>query len=117
MQCDGALALRLWGPGAARVLLGYAFAERAGLKYKTLPVRADIASALVEPPVFGPSSWSGGLGMTALRLGGSMSNAAGYRWKNFRGPRELRRPYAGTWYTRAMLKTPLISKRSAALGC
>ena len=38
------------------------------------------------------------MGLNVLRLGGSMSNARGYRWKNFRGPRWLRPTYKGTWY-------------------
>eukprot|EP00966_Prymnesium_polylepis_P197871 4584930-Prymnesium_polylepis.1 len=56
-----------------------------------MPVRKDIADAIVGG---GPS----GLSMNVLRLGGSMCNAAGYRWKHFRGPRWLRQPYVGTWY-------------------
>merc|ERR1719272_608322 len=39
-----------------------------------------------------------GMMLSALRLGGSMVLCPGYRWKNFRGPRELRAPYAGVWY-------------------
>jgi hypothetical protein len=51
-----------------------------------LPVRKDVAEALVEQ------------GITVLRQGGSMVNSAEYRWKKMIGPRERRPPYAGWWY-------------------
>ncbi|CAJ1366809.1 unnamed protein product, partial [Effrenium voratum] len=38
-------------------------------------------------------------GWQVLRLGGSMCNAEGYRWKHFRGPRRV--PYAGFWHPAA----------------
>ena len=60
-----------------------------------------------------PAPWAGSLGLPArrdvvealrqqqlgvLRIGGTMCNVDGYRWKLFRGPRELRHPYRGYWY-------------------
>jgi hypothetical protein len=49
-------------------------------------VRNDVAAGLTNQ------------GITVLRYGGSMINAAGYRWKNMVGPRDQRPPYTGTWY-------------------
>jgi len=40
-------------------------------------------------------------GVTVLRLGGCMANAAGYRWKNMIGPRAHRPPYAGWWHAQS----------------
>ena len=55
-------------------------------QFHGLPIRADIANALVAE------------GVTFLRYGGSMVNAPGYRWKNMIGNPDRRPPYAGTWY-------------------
>lgn len=55
-------------------------------QFHGLPVRADIAKALVAE------------GVTFLRYGGSMTNAPGYRWKNMIGNPDKRPPYHGTWY-------------------
>jgi alpha-L-arabinofuranosidase len=55
-------------------------------RFHRLPVRGDIASALV------------GEGLTFLRYGGSMVNAPEYRWKDMIGDPDLRPPYHGTWY-------------------
>jgi len=55
-------------------------------RFKGLPVRADIAAALVQE------------GVTFLRYGGSMVNSPGYRWKNMIGDPDRRPPYNGTWY-------------------
>jgi len=57
--------------------------------------RRDVA-ALIGAEGFGGVP---GMALTALRLGGSMTNAAAYLWKTFRGPPELRPPYLGTWYS------------------
>ncbi|HTQ10341.1 MAG TPA: family 16 glycoside hydrolase, partial [Fimbriimonadaceae bacterium] len=54
-------------------------------RFKGLPVRRDIAEALVRERI------------TFLRYGGSMVNANGYRWKNMIGDPDRRPPYAGTW--------------------
>lgn len=55
-------------------------------RFHGLPVRADIANALVAE------------GVTFLRYGGSMVNAPGYRWKKMIGDPDKRPPYVGTWY-------------------
>ena len=55
-------------------------------RFKGLPVRKDVAEALVDQ------------GLTVLRYGGSMVNAPEYRWKKMIGPRDRRPPYKGTWY-------------------
>ena len=54
--------------------------------FKGLPVRADIAQEIVEE------------GLTVLRLGGSMINASGYKWKTMIGNPDKRLQYKGTWY-------------------
>jgi alpha-L-arabinofuranosidase len=55
-------------------------------RFKGLPVRRDVAEALVAQ------------GLTVLRYGGSMVNAPEYRWEKMIGPRDRRPPYRGTWY-------------------
>lgn len=83
--------LALTTPDTA-VLIDYMYVSPAAWgRYRGLPVRKDIADAMLGG---GPS----GLAMNVLRLGWSMCNAPGYLWKHFRGPRWLRPPYAGTWY-------------------
>ena len=64
----------------------------------TLSSRIDIARALTGLTGTESGAKSTGLGLTAIRLGGSMILADGYKWKAFRGPRWLRDPYAGFWY-------------------
>jgi alpha-L-arabinofuranosidase len=54
--------------------------------FKGLPFRADIAKTLQTE------------GLTMLRYGGSMVNAAEYRWKKMVGDRDRRSQYRGTWY-------------------
>jgi len=54
--------------------------------FKDLPFRANIAEGLKKE------------GLTALRYGGSMVNAPGYRWKTMIGDRDKRPMYRGTWY-------------------
>ena len=53
--------------------------------YKGLPLRAGIANAIVAE------------GVTFMRYGGTMVNAAGYRFKKMIGPRASRPPYTGHW--------------------
>lgn len=82
---DGRFAIKLKQPGS--VVVGYAFLQPGDWgRFAGLPVRKDIANGLVNQ------------GVTVLRYGGSMVNAAQYRWKNMVGPRDQRPPYAGTWY-------------------
>jgi len=81
----GRFALKLKQPGA--VALGHAFLQPGEWgRFKGLPVRRDVAAALVAQ------------GITVLRYGGSMVNNGGYKWKNMIGPRDRRPPYSGTWY-------------------
>ena len=55
-------------------------------QFRGLPVRADIAKALVRE------------GITFLRYGGTMVNVPGYRWKTMIGDSDRRPPYVGNWY-------------------
>ena len=72
-------------PGS--VVLGYASLQPGDWgRFKGLPVRRDVAEALVAQ------------GITVLRYGGSMVNHPEYRWKKMIGPRDSRQPYRGTWY-------------------
>lgn len=81
----GRLAVKLARPGS--VVVGHAFLQPGGWgRYKGLPVRKDVADALIDQ------------GVTVLRYGGSMVNAPGYKWKNMIGPRDRRPPYPGFWY-------------------
>ena len=84
-EANGRFAIKLKQPGA--VTLGYAFLQ-PGLwgRFKGLPVRRDVAEALIDQ------------GITVLRYGGSMVNHREYRWKKMIGPRDRRPPYHGTWY-------------------
>ena len=82
---DGRFAITLAQPGS--VVVGYAFLGPGTWgQFEGLPVRGDVAERLINQ------------GITVLRYGGSMVNAAGYRWKNMIGPRDRRPPYTGTWY-------------------
>jgi hypothetical protein len=56
-------------------------------RYQSLPVRRDVTTLYTQT-----------LNYTVQRFGGSMVNAAEYRWKRFRGPFYQRAPYAGVWY-------------------
>ena len=81
----GRFTIKLKQPGS--VVLGYAFLEPGAWgRFKNLPVRRDVAEALVDQ------------GITVLRYGGSMINHPAYRWKKMIGPRDRRPPYRGTWY-------------------
>ena len=54
--------------------------------FEGVPVRGDIARALKDQ------------GLTALRYGGLMVNAPGYKWKTMIGDPDKRPPYQGYWY-------------------
>jgi hypothetical protein len=82
---SGRFAVKLKQPGS--VVLGYVFLQPGGWgRFKGLPVRKDVGDGLVAQ------------GLTVLRQGGCMINAAEYRWKKMIGPRDRRPPYAGAWY-------------------
>ena len=85
-NCDrGKLTISL--QNYATVDLGYVFLQPGDWgRFKGLPVRKDVAEALVAE------------GLTVLRYGGSMINHPEYRWKKMIGPRDRRPPYHGTWY-------------------
>jgi alpha-L-arabinofuranosidase len=78
-------AIELYSPGTLD--LGYVFVQpnKSG-RFKELPIRRDVAEALVKQDV------------TVMRYGGSMVNDPAYRWKNSTGPRAKRPPTHGTWY-------------------
>src|SRR5262249_38953521 len=81
----GRFSITLTGPRS--VVVGPAFLHPGEWgRFKGLPVRRDVAEALVDQ------------GITVLRYGGSMINHPAYRWKNMIGPRDRRPPTAGTWY-------------------
>ncbi len=81
----GRFTVALRKPGS--VALGYAFLQPGPWgRFKGLPVRRDVAEAMVDQ------------GITVLRYGGSMVNHAEYRWKKMIGSRDRRPPYTGTWY-------------------
>ncbi|MEN6338299.1 MAG: alpha-L-arabinofuranosidase C-terminal domain-containing protein [Phycisphaerales bacterium] len=78
-------AVKLAEPGS--VVLGYAFLQPGPWgRFKNLPVRRDVAEALIAQ------------GLTVLRYGGCMVNTDAYRWKNMIGPRDRRPPYKGFWF-------------------
>lgn len=82
---SGRFVIKLKRPGS--VLLGHAYLQPGEWgRFKGLPVRKDVAEGLIAE------------GLTVLRYGGSMVNAAEYRWKKMIGPRDRRPPYRGTWY-------------------
>ncbi len=70
--------------------VGYAFLEPGdwGL-YKGLHVRRDVGQMLENQ------------GLTVLRFGGCMANAADYKWKKMTGASEERGGYKGWWYEHA----------------
>ncbi len=81
----GRFSIKLKQPGT--VTVGYAFLQPGKWgRFKGLPVRKDVAEGLIAQ------------GITVLRQGGCMANAAEYRWKKMIGPREQRPPYVGWWY-------------------
>lgn len=81
----GRFTIKMKHPGTMAV--GYALLQPGEWgRFKGLPVRKDVALGLIDQ------------GVTVLRFGGCMANAAGYRWKNMTGPRALRPPYPGWWY-------------------
>jgi len=81
----GAFAIALKSPGS--VTVGYVFLQPGSWgRFKELPVRKDVAEALINQ------------GVAIMRYGGSMVNASRYRWRNMIGPRDSRPPYPGHWY-------------------
>jgi alpha-L-arabinofuranosidase len=84
-ETRGRLAIKLHKPGS--VVLGHVFLQPGEWgRFKGLPVRRDVAEALVNQ------------GITVMRYGGSLVNVPEYRWKKMIGPRDRRPPYKGKWY-------------------
>jgi alpha-L-arabinofuranosidase len=90
----GRLVIKLRAPGTVRIDYVALHPGEWG-RFKGLPVRRDIAEALVEQ------------GLTVMRFGGWMINTRDlekrgvgpvFRWKNMIGPRHDRPPYFGTFY-------------------
>jgi alpha-L-arabinofuranosidase len=82
----GRLGVALRAPGS--VTLGYAFLQPGAWgRFKDLPLRKDLAQALIDQ------------GVKVVRYNGSMVNRAPdghlYKWKEMIGPRDLRKPYRG----------------------
>lgn len=81
-DADGRFAVTLTQPG--ELTLGYAFLQPGEWgRFKGLPIRKDLAEALVEQ------------GIKLLRLNGAMIEVRGYRWKTLQGDRDTRPPYDG----------------------
>jgi hypothetical protein len=92
-SCSGRLSISLASPGTSiDVDLVYLSPGSWGTMPSPtagalgLPARLDVAEALLAQS------------MQSIRIGGSMTLVDGYRWKTFRGPRDLRQPYQGYWY-------------------
>lgn len=78
----GRFAITLKRPG--RITVGYAFLQPGSWgRFKDLPIRRDLADALVAQ------------GIKLLRLNGGMIEVPDFRWKNLQGPRDRRLPYDG----------------------
>jgi hypothetical protein len=81
----GRFVVKLKEPGSVEA--GYAYLQPGPWgRFKGLPTRKDVAEGLINQ------------GITVLRQGGCMVNAAEYRWKKMIGPRDRRPPYVGWWY-------------------
>ena len=83
--CGGAFRIALVSAGDCVLDQAYLGAGK-WLKVRNQPTRSDVGERVVEA------------GFGVLRNGGSQCNAAGYRWKRFRGDRDHREPFDGTWY-------------------
>lgn len=78
----GRFAITLKQPG--RITVGYVFLQPGPWgRYNGLPIRRDLAEALVAQ------------GIQLLRLNGGMIEVPDFRWKNLHGPRDQRMPYDG----------------------
>lgn len=84
---DHAARLAVWidAPGAVWVDQVVLMPTGDGL-FKGLPVRADLARAVVDS------------GVTCVRLGGDFSGVPGYRWKTMVGDPDARPQYNSCWY-------------------
>ncbi len=81
-DANARFAVTLAQPGD--LTIGYAFLQPGAWgRFKTLPIRKDLADALVAQ------------GIKLLRLNGGMIEVDGYRWANLQGPRDTRPPFDG----------------------
>jgi alpha-L-arabinofuranosidase len=83
-DADARFAVWIDKPGAVWVDQVY-LSPTGDELFHGLPVRADVSKALRDE------------GLTILRYGGSMVNAADYRWKQMIGDRDRRPQYKGWW--------------------
>lgn len=84
-DANGRFAVILTSP--ATVNLGYTFLQPGEWgRYQGLPVRRDVVEGLNS------------IGLSVLRFGGCMANAADYKWKSMIGAPEGRPTYQGWWY-------------------
>ena len=95
ISCSGEVHLTLEGSGSVLLDQVYLSPVGGGTQYGGQPTRTDAAGLLVNRQVIGGVP---GMGLNALRLGGSMILADGYRWKAYRGPAAQRQPYDCIWY-------------------
>ena len=81
-DADGRFTITLKRPGA--MTLGYAFLQPSEWgRYKGLPIRRDLAEAMITQ------------GVRVVRFNGGMIERPDYRWQHMRGPRDCRPPYDG----------------------
>ncbi|MGM9647736.1 MAG: PA14 domain-containing protein [Eubacteriales bacterium] len=89
-DANGKFVISLTSP--AEINIGYAFLQPGEwARYKGLPVRKDVAEGMES------------IGLSVLRFGGCMANAADYKWKDMIGAPEDRPTYAGWWYAYSSL--------------
>ena len=101
ISCSGALAIAL--PASAAVAGTTVLLDQVSLVAQSggpgpadgLPDSRRDVVALLSKEGYGGTP---GMGVSALRLGGSAILVDGYRWKPSRGPVDLRQPYNGFWY-------------------
>jgi alpha-L-arabinofuranosidase len=84
---DSIARFAIWMEESGTVWIDQAVLEGTGEeRFHELPYRADIGNKMVAE------------GLTFLRYGGTMINAAEYRFKKMIGDPDLRPPYRGHWY-------------------
>ncbi|MDR0811902.1 MAG: T9SS type A sorting domain-containing protein, partial [Paludibacter sp.] len=84
---DNNARFAVWVETAGTLYLDQAVLEGTGEeRFQGLPYRADIGNMLVAQ------------GLNFMRYGGTMVNAAEYRFKKMIGDPDLRPPYRGHWY-------------------
>ena len=92
--CSGAITFAL-GDTNVSILLDQVYLAAHDAVYGGAPIRPDVAVLLTQPTAGGGPR---GMGLNAMRLGGSAIQMDGYKWKAFRGDASARQPYTGWWY-------------------